>query len=127
MCRRRNSLSLGTCLSVMRVEWESLSMERTIKMMSSDQCVPEPDLEVEQYISVQCSQSFNSSENRAMAGFMPSPIGGWCFGEDGKKECGGQNCIPRHHACNGTCAYDQCHVVTKKGNQRCRELKDKTG
>ena len=37
----------------------------------------------------------------------PTPIGGFCFGQKDKKDCG-MKCIPKTEACNGTCSYDQC-------------------
>lgn len=52
----------------------------------------------------------------------PRPLGGFCFGQDDKKECG-EDCIPKHEPCNGTCAYNQC--LGKGG--RCRPLTETIG
>ena len=52
----------------------------------------------------------------------PRPLGGFCFGQADKKECG-EECIAKHQPCNGTCAYDQC--LGRGG--RCRQLADNTG
>ena len=48
----------------------------------------------------------------------PTPIGGFCFDQKDKKDCG-KKCIPKSEPCNGTCSYDQCLL-----NNKCQPLMD---
>ena len=55
----------------------------------------------------------------AFAFLGPTPIGGRCYDQPGKKDCG-TDCILREIPCNGTCRHDQC--LSK--NKKCQELLD---